>query len=63
MPLQANSDWLYIAPFGMYGCVNYIKQKYGNPAVVITENGTGYSSIIIRFSTSYLSIIILSNIY
>jgi len=23
----------------MYGCVNYIKQKYGNPAVVITENG------------------------
>nr|XP_051178803.1 beta-glucosidase 7-like isoform X2 [Lolium perenne] len=36
---KANSDWLYIAPFGMYGCVNYIKQKYGNPAVVITENG------------------------
>ena len=23
----------------MYGCVNYIKQKYGNPTVVITENG------------------------
>jgi len=36
---KANSDWLYIAPFGMYGCVNYIKQKYGNPAVFITENG------------------------
>ncbi|KAM0823607.1 hypothetical protein ACQ4PT_070763 [Festuca glaucescens] len=36
---KANSDWLYIAPFGMYGCVNYIRQKYGNPAVVITENG------------------------
>uniref|UniRef100_A0A0E0P047 beta-glucosidase n=1 Tax=Oryza rufipogon TaxID=4529 RepID=A0A0E0P047_ORYRU len=36
---QANSNWLYIVPWGMYGCVNYIKQKYGNPTVVITENG------------------------
>jgi hypothetical protein len=29
----------------MYGCMNYIRQKYGNPAVLIMENGTGYSSI------------------
>ncbi|KAM0825270.1 hypothetical protein ACQ4PT_069669 [Festuca glaucescens] len=36
---QANSDWLYITPFGMYGCMNYIRQKYGNPAVLIMENG------------------------
>ncbi|KAL6909524.1 hypothetical protein ACP4OV_001805 [Aristida adscensionis] len=35
----ANSNWLLIVPTGMYGCVNYIKQKYGNPTVVITENG------------------------
>ncbi|KAL6909525.1 hypothetical protein ACP4OV_001806 [Aristida adscensionis] len=36
---QANSRWLYIVPTGMYDCVNYIKQKYGNPTVFITENG------------------------
>jgi len=37
---QANSDWLYIVPTGMYGCVNYLREKYGNPTVYITENGT-----------------------
>ncbi|PWZ04202.1 Beta-glucosidase 7 [Zea mays] len=36
---QANSKWLYIAPTGMYGCVNYLKEKYGNPTIYITENG------------------------
>ncbi|TVU45485.1 hypothetical protein EJB05_04974, partial [Eragrostis curvula] len=40
---QANSNWLYIVPWGMYGCVNYLKQKYGNPTVYITENGTQYN--------------------
>jgi beta-glucosidase len=57
--LQAKSDWLYIAPFGMYGCVNYIRQKYGNPAILITENGTGYSPasiFIILLSNSYLAL-------
>ncbi|CAM0875276.1 unnamed protein product [Alopecurus aequalis] len=36
---KAYSDWLYITPFGMYGCMNYIREKYGNPAVLIMENG------------------------
>ncbi|GJM96336.1 hypothetical protein PR202_ga13160 [Eleusine coracana subsp. coracana] len=36
---KANSDWLYIVPTGMYGCMTYLKQKYGNPTIVITENG------------------------
>lgn len=40
---QANSKWLYIVPEGMYGCVNYLKHKYGNPTVFITENGTHVS--------------------
>ncbi|TVU24749.1 hypothetical protein EJB05_27203, partial [Eragrostis curvula] len=35
---QANSDWLRIVPWGMYGCVNYLNEKYGNPTVYITEN-------------------------
>lgn len=37
--MQANSDWLYIVPRGMYGVIHYIKEKYGNPTVIITENG------------------------
>ncbi|XP_028785602.1 beta-glucosidase 40-like [Neltuma alba] len=36
---RANSVWLYIVPQGMRSVMNYIKEKYGNPLVVITENG------------------------
>lgn len=38
--VQANSNWLYIVPTGMYGAVNYIKEKYKNPIIIISENGT-----------------------
>lgn len=37
--MQANSIWLYIVPEGMRSLMNYIKQKYANPPVIITENG------------------------
>ncbi|KAF8378780.1 hypothetical protein HHK36_030129 [Tetracentron sinense] len=36
---RANSIWLYIVPHGIRSLMNYIKQKYGNPLVIITENG------------------------
>ncbi|KAG0456852.1 hypothetical protein HPP92_024640 [Vanilla planifolia] len=36
---RASSIWLYIVPVGMRSLMNYIKQKYGNPLVIITENG------------------------
>ncbi|KAA8532913.1 hypothetical protein F0562_032970 [Nyssa sinensis] len=36
---RANSIWLYIVPHGIRSLMNYIKQKYGNPPVIITENG------------------------
>ncbi|KAF3431563.1 hypothetical protein FNV43_RR26294 [Rhamnella rubrinervis] len=36
---RASSIWLYIVPVGMRKLMNYIKQKYGNPPVIITENG------------------------
>uniref|UniRef100_A0A1D1XFJ6 Beta-glucosidase 6 n=1 Tax=Anthurium amnicola TaxID=1678845 RepID=A0A1D1XFJ6_9ARAE len=36
---KASSIWLYIVPEGMRSLMNYIKNKYGNPPVVITENG------------------------
>ncbi|RDX87200.1 Beta-glucosidase 40, partial [Mucuna pruriens] len=37
--LKANSLWLYIVPHGMRSIMNYIKHKYGNPLVIVTENG------------------------
>ncbi|KAF5443410.1 hypothetical protein F2P56_035966 [Juglans regia] len=36
---KANSIWLYIVPHGIRSLMNYVKQKYGNPLVIITENG------------------------
>ncbi|KAK4780854.1 hypothetical protein SAY87_016960 [Trapa incisa] len=35
----SHSIWLYIVPHGIRSLMNYIKTKYGNPPVVITENG------------------------
>lgn len=37
--MQASSIWLYIVPQSMKSLMIYIKQKYGNPPVYITENG------------------------
>jgi len=37
----------------MYGCVNYLKEKYGNPTVYITENGTQQNSI--SYSTFHMN--------
>lgn len=36
---KANSIWLYIVPRGMRSLMNYVKEKYGNPPVIVTENG------------------------
>ncbi|OVA15361.1 Glycoside hydrolase [Macleaya cordata] len=37
--LQAASSWLRIVPWGIRTLSRYVKNKYGNPPVVITENG------------------------
>nr|DAD35015.1 TPA_asm: hypothetical protein HUJ06_005655 [Nelumbo nucifera] len=36
---RASSIWLYIVPEGIRKLMNYIKLKYRNPTVIITENG------------------------
>ncbi|KAJ0492342.1 putative beta-glucosidase [Helianthus annuus] len=36
---RANSIWLYIVPEGFRSLLNYVKNRYGNPLVIITENG------------------------
>uniref|UniRef100_A0A803R1D3 Beta-glucosidase n=1 Tax=Cannabis sativa TaxID=3483 RepID=A0A803R1D3_CANSA len=36
---RANSYWLYQVPWGLYKCLTYIKEHYGNPIVILSENG------------------------
>ncbi|KAG5134273.1 hypothetical protein JHK82_025461 [Glycine max] len=36
---RANSYWLYNVPWGMYKSLMYIKERYGNPTVILSENG------------------------
>ena len=36
---RAQSDWLYSVPWGLRKLLGYIKDNYGNPPVMITENG------------------------
>ncbi|OMO95731.1 Glycoside hydrolase, family 1 [Corchorus olitorius] len=36
---RANSWWLYIVPWGMYKAVTYVKERYGNLNMIISENG------------------------
>ncbi|KAG5233918.1 beta-glucosidase [Salix suchowensis] len=36
---RANSNWLYNVPWGMYKAVMYIKERYGNPTIILSENG------------------------
>ncbi|KAJ4960937.1 hypothetical protein NE237_020847 [Protea cynaroides] len=70
---RAASVWLYIFPEGIRSLMNYIKHKYGNPLVIITENGmddpndpfTSFKDAIqdkkrIKYHSSYLSNLLAS---
>ena len=37
---RAGSEWLYVVPWGIRRLLCWIKKNYGNPRVIITENGT-----------------------
>ncbi|KAE9600235.1 hypothetical protein Lal_00045859 [Lupinus albus] len=40
---RAYSYWLYNVPWGMYKSLTYIKERYGNPTVILSENGMDYA--------------------
>ncbi|KAJ4933702.1 hypothetical protein JOQ06_030526 [Pogonophryne albipinna] len=37
--LDSGSSWLKVSPFGFRRILNFIKAEYGNPPIIITENG------------------------
>ncbi|XP_055845445.1 myrosinase 1 isoform X2 [Episyrphus balteatus] len=37
--VRGKPDWLYCVPEGLEGILKYIRDHYGNPEVIITENG------------------------
>ncbi|CAI0375771.1 unnamed protein product [Linum tenue] len=34
-----SSVWVIDVPWGLYKCLMYVKEKYGNPTVILSENG------------------------
>ncbi|KAG9143865.1 hypothetical protein Leryth_011513 [Lithospermum erythrorhizon] len=36
---RAHSYWLYIVPWGLYKSVSYVKERYGNPTIILSESG------------------------
>lgn len=36
---ESGSDWLRVVPWGFRNVLNWIKDTYNNPPVVVTENG------------------------
>ncbi|CAM8977077.1 unnamed protein product [Rhodiola kirilowii] len=36
---NAYSYWLYDVPWGLYKAVTYVKERYGNPTMFLSENG------------------------
>ena len=35
----SGSEWLHVVPWGFRKLLNWIKRTYGNPRIIITENG------------------------
>nr|GLL35337.1 beta-glucosidase 44-like [Ipomoea trifida] len=49
---RAHSYWLYMVPWGMYKAVTYVKEHYGNPTMILSENGMDYAGNL-TFAESY----------
>lgn len=49
MFLQTAMDTFYVVPRGLEMMVNYIKERYNNMPMFLTENGTSYISYLWPF--------------
>lgn len=36
---QADSEWLYVVPWGLRRLLNYVNKRYHHPTIYITESG------------------------
>ncbi|XP_026738673.1 myrosinase 1-like [Trichoplusia ni] len=41
---KSNSTWLRVVPWGFRRCLNWIKNAYNNPKILITENGVSFEA-------------------
>ncbi|KAL9683132.1 hypothetical protein QQ045_014948 [Rhodiola kirilowii] len=48
---NAYSYWLYNVPWGLYKAVTYVKKRYGNPTMFLSENGKALDN---KFTNSIL---------
>ncbi|KAK5841500.1 hypothetical protein PVK06_003821 [Gossypium arboreum] len=42
---RAHSEWLYEVPEGMYKVVTYVKERYGNPNIILSENAANTAKL------------------
>ena len=38
--VSIGSSWLYVVPWGLRKLLNFIAKNYGDPEIIITENGS-----------------------
>ncbi|XP_072293793.1 lactase/phlorizin hydrolase, partial [Eucyclogobius newberryi] len=43
--LDSGSGWLKVTPFGFRRILNFIKNNYGNPPIIVTENGVSQRQV------------------
>ena len=39
MYIRSGSSWLKVVPWGLRKLLKYIKDNYGDPKIIVTENG------------------------
>ncbi len=54
---QTPSDWLFVVPSGMRKILGWIRERYNNPIIYITENGKISSSLLAAVADAMVSLL------
>jgi beta-glucosidase/6-phospho-beta-glucosidase/beta-galactosidase len=54
---QTSSDWLFVVPSGMRKILGWIRERYNNPIIYITENGKISSSLLAAVADAMVSLL------